>query len=82
MKEVLLSQEQFRYGPADYLVASVNLPITGQVTEASCEVPYLALKLEFTTSEILEVLREFQMEVDKKENAKLSMYVRKIEPLC
>ena len=33
-KEVLLSQERFRYGPGDYLVGSVNLPITGQVTEA------------------------------------------------
>ncbi|WP_338786179.1 AraC family transcriptional regulator [Metabacillus sp. FJAT-53654] len=79
MKEVMLSQERFRYGPADYLVASVNLPITGQVTEASFEVPYLALKLEFTPSEILEVLREFQMGVDKKEHAKRGMYVSKID---
>jgi AraC-like DNA-binding protein len=79
MKEVFLSQELFRYGPADYLVASVNLPITGQVTEASSAAPYLALKLEFTPSEILEVLREFQMEVDKKENAKRGMYVSKID---
>lgn len=80
MKEVMLSQERFRYGPADYLVASVNLPITGQVKEASSEVPYLALKLEFTPSEILEVLHEFQMVVDKKQNAKRGMYVSKIEP--
>jgi AraC-like DNA-binding protein len=80
MKEVLLSQERYQYGPADYLVASVNLPITGQVTEASSEVPYLALKLEFTPSEILEVLREFQMGVEKKENAKRGMYVSKIAP--
>lgn len=80
MKEVFLSQELYRYGPADYLVASVKLPITGQVTEASSDVPYLALKLEFTPSEILEVLREFQMGVDKKENAKRGMYVSKTEP--
>jgi AraC-like DNA-binding protein len=80
MKEVLLSQERFQYGPADYLVASVNLPITGQVTEASSEIPYLALKLEFTPCEILEVLREFQMGDEKKENAKRGLYVSKIEP--
>ncbi|NHM33915.1 AraC family transcriptional regulator [Neobacillus terrae] len=79
MKEVLLLKERFQYGPADYLVASVKLPITGQVTEASSEIPYLALKLEFTPSEILEVLREFQMGVEKKENAKRGMYVSKIE---
>jgi AraC-like DNA-binding protein len=80
MKEVLLSQERFQYGPADYLVASVKLPITGQVTEASSQVPYLALKLEFTPSQILEVLRESDMGVDKKENPKRGMYVSKIEP--
>ncbi|MCM2532915.1 AraC family transcriptional regulator [Neobacillus pocheonensis] len=80
MKEVLLSQERFQYGPADYLVASVKLPITGQVTEASSQVPYLALKLEFTSSQILEVLRESEMGVDKKENPKRGMYVSKIEP--
>lgn len=79
IKEVFLSQELFRYGPADYLVASFNLPITGQVTEASSEVPYLALKLEFTPSEIVEVLREFQMASDEMDNAKRGMYVSKIE---
>lgn len=79
MKEVLLSQEHFRYGPADYLVASVNLPITGQVTEASPDMPYLALKLEFTPSEILEVVRESSMGIDKKKHAKRGMYVSKID---
>jgi AraC-like DNA-binding protein len=80
LKEVLLAEERFRYGPADYLVASVNLPITGQVTEASSEIPYLALKLEFTPSQILDVLRDSQIGVDKKENAKRGMYVSRIEP--
>lgn len=78
-KEALLSQELFRYGPADYLVSSVNLPIIGRVTEASSEVPYLALKLEFTPNEILEVLGDFKMGVSKKENRKRGMYVNLIE---
>jgi AraC-like DNA-binding protein len=80
MKEVFLAQESFKYGPADYLVASVNLPITGLITEASSEVPYLALKLEFSPSQILDVLREFQMGVDKKGNAKRGMYVSIVDP--
>jgi AraC-like DNA-binding protein len=79
MKEVLLSQELFRYGPADYLVSSVNLPIIGHVTEASSEVPYLALKLEFTPNEILEVLGDFQIGVNKKENRNRGLYVNLIE---
>lgn len=79
MKEVMLSKELFTYGPADYLVSSVNLPIIGHVTEASPEVPYLSLKIEFTPDEILEVLREFQMGVNKKEHTKRGIYVNLIE---
>lgn len=78
-KEVLLSKELFKYGPTDYLVSSVNLPIIGQVTKASSEVPYLALKIEFTPNEILEVLREFQISITKKSQANRGMYVNKIE---
>jgi AraC-like DNA-binding protein len=76
-KEVLLSQESFAYGPSDYLVASVNLPITGQVTEASPEIPYLALKLEFTPSQILELLNDTKTQ--KKENAKRGMFVSQMD---
>lgn len=74
-----MAQERFRYGPSDYLVASTDLPVSGQVTEASPDVPYLALKLAFTSSQILEVLRDFKIQGEKKENAKRSMYVSPIE---
>lgn len=77
-KEVLLAQERFQYGPADYLVASVDLPVTGQITKASSEIPYLALKLEFTPSQILKVLSDSDIEVGRKENAKRGMFVSRI----
>src|SRR3954466_15545872 len=57
-KEVLLGEESFRYGSGNYIVASVDLPVTGRVIKASPDSPYLALKLEFTPSEILEVLSD------------------------
>ncbi|WP_028401170.1 AraC family transcriptional regulator [Ectobacillus panaciterrae] len=78
-KEVLLAQERFRYGPADYFVTSIDLPITGQVMEASSDVPYLALKLEFTPSQVLEVLSDAEIRVSQKENAKRAMFVGRIE---
>lgn len=40
-KDVLLGQERLRYSPTDYLVASVHLPITAQITEATPDIPYL-----------------------------------------
>ena len=79
VKEVLLEQDRFRYSPADYLVASVDLPVIAQVIEASPEVPYLALKLEITPNDILEVLRETQIKADKKESTKRGMFVSKMK---
>ncbi|WP_299094277.1 AraC family transcriptional regulator [uncultured Metabacillus sp.] len=79
-KEILLSKERFTYGPADYLVASVNLPVTGQVINASPDVPYLALKLEFTPNQILEVLSDSEIEVEPKNRLKRALFVSKIEP--
>ncbi|WP_339319116.1 AraC family transcriptional regulator [Paenibacillus sp. FSL R10-2734] len=78
-KEVWLAQEHFRYSPSDYLVASVHLPVTAQVTEATPDVPYLGFKLEFTTSQILEVLQDSEVRVYAKENPKRAMFVSQLE---
>jgi hypothetical protein len=78
-KEVWLAQERFKYNPADYLVSSVNLPVTAQVTEATSNVPYLGFKLEFTANQILEVLGDSEIRVGPKENAKRGMFVSRME---
>lgn len=44
-KHVMLGDTVVAYGPASYLVASLDLPITGIVTEASVETPYLCFCL-------------------------------------
>lgn len=79
-KEVWLAQERYEYNPADYLVASVRLPVTSQVIEASAEVPYLGFKLAFTVGQILEVLGDSEIRAGAKENAKRGMFVSRIEP--
>ncbi|WHY21193.1 AraC family transcriptional regulator [Paenibacillus sp. G2S3] len=78
-KEVWLAQERFKYTPSDYLIASVHLPVTAQVTEATSDVPYLGFKLEFTPSQILEVLQESEVRVYAKENPKRAMFVSQME---
>jgi AraC-like DNA-binding protein len=79
-KEVWLGEECFRYGPGNYIVASVDLPITGQVIKASSDFPYLALKLEFTSSEILEVLNDTDIQSGQRKNAKRAMFISEVEP--
>lgn len=79
VKEVWLGQERFRYSPSDYLVASVHLPVTAQVTEATSDVPYLGFKLEFSSNQILEVLGNSEIGVSQRENAKRGMFVSQME---
>jgi AraC-like DNA-binding protein len=75
LKEILLAQERFEYGPSNYLIASMNLPVIGQIIKASADSPYLSLKLEFTQNQILEVLNDCDIKVTSKDNAKRALFV-------
>jgi len=45
-KQVILGREVFHYGPENYLTVSVDLPVVGEVTEASPDKPYLCVRLD------------------------------------
>src|SRR5437773_7243367 len=57
-KEVLLGESRYRYGPSQYLLATVELPTIRRVLEASKERPYLSLRLELAPTLVGEVLLE------------------------
>ena len=78
-KDIWLAQERFRYTPADYLVASLDVPVSGQVAVASSEVPYLSLKLEFTPNQVLDVLNDFKMPVKPKNHPDRAIFVSKLD---
>ncbi|WP_379139774.1 AraC family transcriptional regulator N-terminal domain-containing protein [Paenibacillus sp. sgz500992] len=79
LKEVLLAQERFEYGSADYLIASMSLPVVGQIIRASSETPYLSIKLEFTHDQILEVINEANVRTVPNDNAKRALFVGQME---
>lgn len=78
-KQVLLAQERFVYNPADYLIASLNLPVVGQVINASPDAPYLSFKLEFTHHQIMDTLTEADIQLSSKEESKRALFVGQIE---
>ena len=45
-KEIRLGQNRYQYDPDHFLVASIELPITSRVIEASPARPYLSLRLD------------------------------------
>jgi AraC-like DNA-binding protein len=57
-KEVLLGESRYRYDPAHYLLATVELPSVGQILEASKERPYLSLRLELAPTLVSAVMLE------------------------
>ncbi|GGA37004.1 AraC family transcriptional regulator [Paenibacillus physcomitrellae] len=60
-KEVILAEERYLYGPSDYLVVSVDLPVSGQIIEASSDRPYLCFRLDFKPAQIVELLEESEL---------------------
>ncbi|MBV8656728.1 MAG: AraC family transcriptional regulator [Burkholderiales bacterium] len=57
-KRMLLSDEVYIYDTNHYFVISQNLPISGQVIDASPEVPYLGLKIDFDAKDIAALVLE------------------------
>lgn len=57
-KEVMLGEERFQYDPLHYLLSTVELPVVGQVLEASYEQPYLGLRLQLDSSLVASVMVE------------------------
>lgn len=61
-KMVLLGEERYIYDAANYLVVSQDLPVTGQVIEASSDAPYLCFRLDFDPAEIAELSSSLKMD--------------------
>lgn len=60
-KRVILADRTLIYDPAHYLVASLDLPISGHVLEASPEVPYLGFKLALDPASLSAIMMEAPM---------------------
>lgn len=61
-KQVLLGEEIHRYSPSEFLAASVDMPVMGQVVEASKERPYLCLAVELDAKVLAELMPVVQVE--------------------
>lgn len=55
-KELRLGAETVGYGPGEYLVTSIDLPVIGRFTEASEEVPALGFGMTLTAPAIAELM--------------------------
>lgn len=57
-KQVLLEEEIFRYSPPQFLAVSVDLPLVGQVVEATAAKPYLCLAIDLDARQIADLISQ------------------------
>jgi AraC-like DNA-binding protein len=57
-KSTLLNEQRFRYDHNKYLLVSLDLPLVGQIEEASRSKPFLGLSLVLDFDEIASLMRE------------------------
>lgn len=76
-KMVILGKESYKYDTNSYLVASVHLPIIGKIIEATPDMPYLSIRLSFSSDQILDIIKESQQVSSKKSDLKRGLIVTK-----
>lgn len=60
-KQVLLGEEIYQYDPANYLVTSLDMPVTSRVVQATPQSPYLCAMLRLDTRRISELLADAEL---------------------
>ena len=78
-KEVDLGERSYHYDAERYLLATVELPVTGQVVEASPERPYLALRLELDPTTVGSVMVEAGLPVPRGHQDAKALVVSRLD---
>jgi AraC-like DNA-binding protein len=69
-KNVFINRSKINYGVGDYLLASVDMPVIGVVTEASEKRPYYCLQVEIDTKELSQlIINDKQLPILSKPSA-------------
>ena len=74
-KGAALGEEIYRYGEAQYLVVSVDQPITGFIIEATPDRPYLGFKLDLDPRELCEIIVRTPAIANQKETSVRGFFV-------
>lgn len=79
-KEVLLNEETYPYGVAQYLVISVDLPLCGFAIEASPDQPYLSFTLDLDPVQLCDIIAQTNLGIDHKDNSVRGWFISDAEP--
>ncbi|MEH1869258.1 MAG: AraC family transcriptional regulator [Nostoc sp.] len=78
-KEALLGEETYRYGAAQYLVVSVDLPLSAFIVEATPEQPYLGFKLNLDPRQLCDIITAQTNLIEEKKNSVRGLFVSTVD---
>ncbi|WP_242060211.1 AraC family transcriptional regulator [Oscillatoria sp. FACHB-1407] len=79
-KNLSLSEEDFQYGVAQYLVTSVDLPLSVCMIEATPDQPYLGLKLNLDPAQLCEIIVQTNPDINTRENSVRGLCISNASP--
>lgn len=79
-KELLLNEEIYRYGVAQYLVVSVDLPLSGCAIEATPDQPYLGFKLKLDPAQLCEIIAQTNPGISQKKESVRGWFISDADP--
>ncbi|HUL94812.1 MAG TPA: AraC family transcriptional regulator [Usitatibacter sp.] len=79
-KRVMLGDDIYMYDRAQFLAASVDLPVSGQIVQASEESPFLSLKLDVDPKEVAALLLEAPDRLNGEAPPARGLYVSRSDP--
>lgn len=79
-KRVILQNEIYIYDRAQFLIASVDLPVSAQVIEASPAKPYLSFKLELDTKEIASLMLQAELAEPSERPSSRGLFLTRAHP--
>jgi AraC-like DNA-binding protein len=79
-KQMILADQLYLYGSEQCLVVPINVPIVGQVTEATLAAPYLCLRLDLDPGELGALMLETELDVPKHQPLQQSLSLSPMTP--
>lgn len=79
-KKMLVGASSVAYGAGAYAVSAIEIPSAGQVTSATPETPYLAVRIALDASELAALIIDHQLPLPKAGAAGAGVYVAASAP--
>lgn len=78
-KEVYLNNERIVYDPLSYLLVPVTVPVSGKVTKASTDKPYLAIRMTIDLKELADLVIDLGGRVERSKAQVKAMSVGRVD---